>query len=251
MPYGASVDWWSLGVLVYEMLMGDSPFSGDDEDELFDSILHKEVTFPAGTDAQAQAIILAFLSREPAKRLGYGKSGEENIKRHPFFATLNWEKMEKGEIPSPYKPQVKGKKEANNFDSEFTSEDPQLSPPDPESVADIDQAAFKGFSYVNQQWGSASDAAQQQDAAPVNELEKFSWYRPDLARDECVRALKGKPVGTFFVRESASQPGCYAITMQRDTAPWHGLITPSVNAEGNTLYKLFVKQKFERYCQCH
>ena len=70
-------------------------------------------------------------------------------------------------------------------------------------------------------------------------------------RDALDKTEKGKPVGTFFVRESASQPGCYAITMQRDAAPWHGLITPSVNAEGNTLYKLFVKQKFERYCQCH
>lgn len=244
LPYGFGVDWWSLGVLVYEMLIGDSPFSGDDEEELFESIQNKVVEFPPGTDANASSLILGFLTREAPKRLGVGKTGDANIKAHPMFSSLSWEKIEKREIPPPYKPVVKGKKEVNNFDSEFTSEDPKLSPPDAESVAEIDQNLFKGFSFVNQQWGQAGAGAAAPAEAAVNELQAFSWYRPDLARDECVKALKGTPVGTFFVRESASQPGCYAITMQRDGSAWHGLITPSTTADGNTLYKLFVKQKF-------
>ena len=227
------------------MLVGDSPFSGEDEDELFDSILHKEITFPDGTDATARSLILGFLSRESGKRLGVGKTGDADIKAHSFFSPLNWEKLESRQLPPPYKPQVKGKKEVNNFDSEFTSDDPQLSPPDPESVAELDQNLFRGFSFVNQHWGGVAGAGGEESVAE-NELSKYSWYRPDLARDECVRALKGRPVGTFFVRESASQPGCYAITMQRDSSPWHGLITPSVTADGNTLYKLFIKQKFNR-----
>lgn len=247
LPYGASVDWWSLGVLVHEMLIGDSPFSGDDEDELFESIQNKVITFAPDVDPAAQSLISGFLTRDVPKRLGVGKSGDADIKRHPFFASLDWAKIEKREIPSPYRPKVGGKKEVNNFDSEFTSEAPELSPTDAESVADIDQNLFKGFSFVNQQWGVAGAA----DAVAVvevagNELSKYAWYRPDLARDECVRALKGRDVGTFFVRESASQPGCYAITMQRDGSPWHGLITPSITADGNTLYKLFIKQKFNR-----
>ncbi len=135
-------------------MIGDSPFSGDDEEELFESIQNKPITFPDGSDAQAQSLIMGFLSRDAQKRLGVGKTGDANIKAHPFFASLSWEKLEKRELPVPYKPVVKGKKEVNNFDPEFTDEDPQLSPPDAESVADIDQNLFKGFGVVHVCFGN-------------------------------------------------------------------------------------------------
>merc|ERR1719201_1881114 len=86
----------------------------------------------------------------------------------------------------------------------------------------------------------------------LNELGKavellldYPWYRPDLPREEAAKKLRGKDVGTFFVRESSTQPGCYAIAMVSEgNKIWNGLITPSVTDDGRTLYKLFVKQKF-------
>jgi classical protein kinase C beta type len=243
LPYGASVDWWSLGVLVYEMLVGDSPFSGEDEDELFEQILRKNVTFPDFVQQPARQLITAFLNRDPTKRLGVGKSGEEDIRKHAYFATVNWEKLEKRQIEPPFLPTVKGKKEANNFDNEFTEAKVDMTPPNASTIAQIDPAAFRGFSFVNNNWGLGPQ--QQVVEPPSSGLEGHSWYRPDLARDEAVKALSGQPAGTFYVRESFTQPGCYAITMQRNGSPWHGLITPSTTPDGRTLYKLFVKQKFE------
>ncbi len=274
MPYGNSVDWWSLGVLLYEMLIGDSPFEGDDEDELFDAILHSKLEFPAKLAPAAKAILEGFLTRDVPARLGCSRTGQRDIQSHPFFAAIDWVKLENRQIEPPFKPDIKNPKEANNFDPEFTGEDPKLSPPNLRAIANIDQEVFRGFSFVNKLWGKTGDedttpevaAEVKQESIRKPALSDYSWYRPDIPRDEAMRLLHGKPPGTFFVRESSSQPGyvsdshacphlyilthtrahrCYAIAMVTEPGKvWNGLVTPSVTADGQVLYKLFVKQKF-------
>lgn len=251
-PYGASVDWWSLGVLTYEMLVGDSPFEGEDEEELFDQILKHPVDYPKSLPPVAKSFICGLLEREPGRRLGSGRNGEGDIQRHPFFATIDWGKIEKREVKPPYAPTIKNKREVSNFDSEFTDEDPTLSPPDQDAIDQMDQALFTGFSFVNNRMAKdikgMDTTEEEEDPGDSRQpsLADFSWYRPDLPRQEAERVLRGKDPGTFFVRESASQPGCYAITMSRDSSTsWNGLVTPSVTAQGTTLYKLFVKHKFD------
>jgi classical protein kinase C beta type len=77
------------------------------------------------------------------------------------------------------------------------------------------------------------------------DLRRYKWYRPDIPRQDVAAHLKGKPPGTFFVRESSSQPGCYALAMEvGGDKPWNGLITPTVDQEGVTRYRLFVAKKF-------
>lgn len=69
-PYGKSVDWWAYGVLLYEMLVGQPPFDGEDEEELFSAITDQNVSYPKSLSREAKEICKAFLSKSPEKRLG-------------------------------------------------------------------------------------------------------------------------------------------------------------------------------------
>ena len=88
------------------------------------------------------------MTRDIGSRLGCGANGKADIQAHAFYRGLDWGKLANLEIPPPFMPTVKGN-EAVNFDAEFTSEAPNLTPPnDMRFIATIDQAQFAGFSYV-------------------------------------------------------------------------------------------------------
>lgn len=149
-PYDGAVDWWALGVLIYEMLVGRPPFDGDDDDQLFNNIMEKPVHYPRGLSEQARKIIQGFLTKHPSRRLGcHPDTGESDIKRHIFFKSIDWDKLTKRQIKPPYKPKIKSKKSASNFDPEFTKEPCRLSPVDPNVVAAIEPEVFEGFSFTN------------------------------------------------------------------------------------------------------
>ncbi|KAI9140889.1 hypothetical protein BKA69DRAFT_1038888 [Paraphysoderma sedebokerense] len=142
--YGRAVDWWAFGVLIYEMLLGQSPFRGDDEDEIFASILEDEVLYPITMSRDAVSICQRLLTRDPSKRLGGGKADSEDVKRHPFFKDVNWQDMYDKKIAPPFVPRISHAKDVSNFDEEFTRELPVLTPVN--TVLDpADQAEFKDF----------------------------------------------------------------------------------------------------------
>ncbi|KAK2571854.1 Protein kinase C beta type [Acropora cervicornis] len=147
-PYSFSVDWWALGVLIYEMLAGQPPFDGDDEDELFNSILEHSVSYSRSISKEA------FLTKHPARRLGCGTNGEQNIKDHVFFRHINWLKLMNREVQPPFKPKIKSKRSFDNFDPEFTDEAARLTPCDKSFIENINQNDFHGFSFVNAEFPS-------------------------------------------------------------------------------------------------
>ncbi|XP_076670966.1 protein C kinase 53E isoform X5 [Andrena cerasifolii] len=148
-PYGKSVDWWAYGVLLYEMLVGQPPFDGEDEDELFFAITDHNVSYPKSLSKEARDICKAFLTKNPAKRLGCGLRGEEDVRSHTFFRHIDWEKIENREVQPPFKPKIKHPKDVSNFDKQFTSEKTDLTPTDKLFMMNLDQTEFMGFSFLN------------------------------------------------------------------------------------------------------
>ncbi|KAH9933130.1 uncharacterized protein BXZ73DRAFT_89794 [Epithele typhae] len=137
--YGRAVDWWAFGVLMYEMLLGQSPFRGDDEDEIFDAILEDEPLYPITMPRDAVSVLQKLLTRDPARRLGSGKGDAEEIKRHPFFKDVNFDDIMNKRIPPPYFPTI--------VRETITKEQPTLTPVHTQLSA-RDQTEFNGFSWV-------------------------------------------------------------------------------------------------------
>ncbi|KAK8727180.1 hypothetical protein OTU49_009731 [Cherax quadricarinatus] len=158
LDYGASVDWWALGVLMYEMMAGQPPFEADNEDDLFESILHEEVLYPVWLSKEAVSILKGFMTKEPSKRLGcvLERGGELAIRNHKFFREIDWEALELRKVKPPFTPKLKGRKDAVNFDAEFTKEEPTLTFINAEVVRAINQDEFRGFSFVNKAFKSTA-----------------------------------------------------------------------------------------------
>nr|XP_060623518.1 LOW QUALITY PROTEIN: protein kinase C iota type [Anolis sagrei ordinatus] len=157
--YGFSVDWWALGVLMFEMMAGRSPFdivgSSDNpdqntEDYLFQVILEKQIRIPRSLSVKAASVLKSFLNKDPKERLGcHPQTGFADIQGHPFFRNVDWDLMEQKQVVPPFKPNISGEFGLDNFDSQFTNEPVQLTPDDDDIVKKIDQSEFEGFEYIN------------------------------------------------------------------------------------------------------
>uniref|UniRef100_A0A3Q2QCY1 protein kinase C n=1 Tax=Fundulus heteroclitus TaxID=8078 RepID=A0A3Q2QCY1_FUNHE len=146
--YTRSVDWWELGVLVYEMLLGESPFPGDDEEEVFDSIVNEEVRYPRSLSARAASLIQKLLQKDPALRLGSGEEDAAEIKQHPFFKNMDWDALLAKRMKPPFLPAIAAPQDVSNFDEEFTRLQPVLSLPRTPCVLTAEQQrVFSDFDF--------------------------------------------------------------------------------------------------------
>jgi len=118
--HGRAVDWWSLGALLYEMLSGLPPFYCQDRERLFEKIRKSELHYPASVSRPAKNVLKGLLNKDPTGRLGSGPGDAEEIKRHEFFAEIQWEKLMNGDIPPPWRPDINGSLDTSQFDQEFT-----------------------------------------------------------------------------------------------------------------------------------
>lgn len=144
--YGRAVDWWAFGVLIYQMLLQQSPFRGEDEDEIYDAILADEPLYPIHMPRDSVSILQKLLTREPELRLGSGPTDAQEIMSHAFFRNINWEDVYHKRIPAPFIPTISNATDTSNFDQEFTSVTPVLTPVQ-SVLSQAMQEEFRGFSY--------------------------------------------------------------------------------------------------------
>ena len=114
--YGLSVDWWALGILLYEMICGVDPFSDDSPMKIYENILEGKIKFTSDFDDVNKSLIKHLLDKDISRRYGNLKNGVDDIKNHEFFKSLNWDKLLKQEIPAEFIPKVKVGNELKYYD---------------------------------------------------------------------------------------------------------------------------------------
>jgi serine/threonine protein kinase len=136
--YGASVDWWAVGILIHDIIAGDTPFTVRDNrlDKrrqrwlTIEAIMVKKVVVPRYFSSKAASVVMDFLDRDPATRLG-SQGGVMEIRDHCFFNSIDWDLLEQRKVPAPHRPMVESDRDTSNFPKVFTQEPPLLSPESP------------------------------------------------------------------------------------------------------------------------
>jgi len=130
--HGKPVDWWCLGILIYEMLAGIDPFSDEDPMAIYQKILKGKVKYPRHFDKNAKSLTKHLLNIDLTKRYGNMKNGPDDVKNHRWFTGMDWEKLVERILDSPYKPLVKSPSDTSNYSSynESDSAVPSIKPGD-------------------------------------------------------------------------------------------------------------------------
>uniref|UniRef100_A0A4W4HBZ7 non-specific serine/threonine protein kinase n=1 Tax=Electrophorus electricus TaxID=8005 RepID=A0A4W4HBZ7_ELEEL len=149
--YGRAVDWWGLGVVMYEMMCGRLPFYNQDHERLFELILMEDIRFPRTLAPDAKSLLSGLLKKDPKQRLGGGPDDAKEIMKHKFFAGIVWQDVYEKKLIPPFKPQVTSETDTRYFDEEFTAQTITITPPgEDENMEPFDSERrphFPKFSY--------------------------------------------------------------------------------------------------------
>uniref|UniRef100_A0A7N5ZSE7 Ribosomal protein S6 kinase n=1 Tax=Anabas testudineus TaxID=64144 RepID=A0A7N5ZSE7_ANATE len=145
--HNRAVDWWSLGALMYDMLTGAPPFTGENRKKTIDKILKCKLNLPPYLTQEARDLLKRLLKRNASSRLGAGAGDATEVQAHPFFRHINWEDLLARKVEPPFKPFLQSAEDVSQFDSKFTSQTP-VDSPDDSTLSESANQAFLGFTYV-------------------------------------------------------------------------------------------------------
>ncbi|KAL5196657.1 hypothetical protein ABZP36_000169 [Zizania latifolia] len=142
-----AADWWSVGILLFEMLTGKPPFVGN-RDKVQQKIVKEKLKLPSFLSSEAHSLLKGLLQKEGSKRLGSGPGGCDEIKKHKWFKPINWKKLEARQIQPSFRPNVSGLTCIANFDECWTSMSVLDSPMATPVTGGAGHNSFTGFTYV-------------------------------------------------------------------------------------------------------
>ncbi|XP_075919476.1 ribosomal protein S6 kinase beta-1 isoform X3 [Petromyzon marinus] len=145
--HNRSVDWWSLGALMYDMLTGAPPFAAENRKKTIDKILKCKLSLPPYLSQEARDVLKKLLKGNPTLRLGGGPKDSEEVQDHPFFQHVSWRDLLSRRAEPPFKPSLKSDEDVSQFDSKFTRQTP-VDSPDESSLSESANLVFLGFTYV-------------------------------------------------------------------------------------------------------
>jgi len=142
--HGKAVDWWSLGILCFELSTGQPPFYHQNAHIMYRKIRTENVRFPPTMEDKCQDLITQLLNRNPKERLGSGPGDVDDIQKHSWFKKMNWKDLFEKKMVPPYIPHVTSELDTSNFSKEFTNERPEDTFVESISLPD---EAFVNFTY--------------------------------------------------------------------------------------------------------
>uniref|UniRef100_A0A3P8VSG5 Ribosomal protein S6 kinase n=1 Tax=Cynoglossus semilaevis TaxID=244447 RepID=A0A3P8VSG5_CYNSE len=145
--HNRAVDWWSLGALMYDMLTGAPPFTGENRKKTIDKILKCKLSLPPYLTQEARDLLKKLLKRNASLRLGAGPGDAAEVQTHPFFRQINWDDLLARKVEPPFKPFLQSADDVSQFDSKFTSQTP-VDSPDDSALSESANQIFLGFTYV-------------------------------------------------------------------------------------------------------
>eukprot|EP01116_Phalansterium_solitarium_P018549 TRINITY_DN494_c0_g1_i1.p1 TRINITY_DN494_c0_g1~~TRINITY_DN494_c0_g1_i1.p1 ORF type:complete len:342 (+),score=70.55 TRINITY_DN494_c0_g1_i1:226-1251(+) len=137
--YGKAVDWWAVGILIFEMLAGYPPFFHEDPLKTYEKIIAGQIRFPADFDVVAKDLARKLITSDLTRRLGNMRGGTADIQAHPWFRSLAWGRLH--QLPAPIVPQIAHAGDASNFD-DYEELDEQ---PPPADEPDLHGRLFRDF----------------------------------------------------------------------------------------------------------
>ncbi|KAM6969804.1 LOW QUALITY PROTEIN: ribosomal protein S6 kinase beta-1 [Aplochiton taeniatus] len=146
--HNRAVDWWSLGALMYDMLTGAPPFTGENRKKTIDKILKCKLNLPPYLTQEARDLLKKLLKRNASLRLGAGPGDASEVQGHRFFRHgFNWDDLLARKVEPPFKPFLQSAEDVSQFDSKFTSQ-PPVDGPDDSTLSESANQVFLGFTYV-------------------------------------------------------------------------------------------------------
>ncbi|XP_055909092.1 ribosomal protein S6 kinase alpha-5 [Eupeodes corollae] len=211
-----AVDWWSVGVLTYELLTGASPFTvveqRNTQNDISRRIQKSDPPLPSSLGEIVKDFILKMLHKDPKKRLGGNNKSADEIKRHPFFNGINWQDLKRKRRKAPFKPRITCEDDTGNFSEEFTKL-PVVDSPAP--VPPNTNRLFRGYSYV----------------APQHLQKKTSNSRQLIEEEFCNPPLKNPPPLTDFKLDQCSYSSgsfgtCYIASHPKNKRNYSAKVIP-------------------------